>query len=483
MVKQLLIGGFCFVLGLSLGITWVTYSMLHLLPDTTVPIKPQNNVNVRQQPNMAETLNKERKNHHGDNSNVDKAIDYSNFKEALNEMYGNPDDNAFNDGWVLETPSDGLDGKADYPMKPIWNSSGLNSSSVSLSSPWNSKCVDSRTEEDKPQPEGNALNILVFTRYRSGSTFFSELFARNPNILYLFEPFKPHPSRKEWTKEELAKNMTEMLRGIFNCSFNNSNINYEARDQHISQEDFLYACQDFSKKAIKLIRGKNLADVISFLFNNQEKENDKNKENNKLLYLVRDPRGVISSRLMVEQKYYKINNTANFLNNSGEYVMNNARMICDDYRDNIKFLKHVLNSSFCSVLHHSLRMVRYEDVARKPIQYMDKVYSFLGLPPSKMVEKWINSLPKADKHQKDLFSTDRNSASTVERWRKYLPYSAVRSIETVCWEVMQELGYKMADNENLYSNEFHSLIDGTGVPRDICILRGASRIRCLRIWM
>ena len=89
-------------------------------------------------------------------------------------------------------------------------------------------------------------------------------------------------------------------------------------------------------------------------------------------------------------------------------------------------------------------LVRYEDLARSPLQKTREIYEFLGLTMDKNVADWIqnNTRGSSDLSAKHKYGTVRDSAANAESWRLKLPYDMVDYTQTVCQHTLQELGYK-----------------------------------------
>ena len=98
-------------------------------------------------------------------------------------------------------------------------------------------------------------------------------------------------------------------------------------------------------KAIKIHRLPSLS-ILSSLLNQSE-------HNNYLLYTVRDPRGVVSSRF----KLYNLK-----LEGHEDVIYEDAKALCDSYLDNVRYLRTVLRHG-CSHVTSRIRVLRYEDVA------------------------------------------------------------------------------------------------------------------------
>ncbi|KAF6033248.1 hypothetical protein EB796_008442 [Bugula neritina] len=164
-------------------------------------------------------------------------------------------------------------------------------------------------------PPKNQKKVLLVTYMRSGSTFTSEFFKGYPNSYYLFEPLRGLIPTKTRTHEELSVNgnlegrSTDLLADLLRCELDKApltSIAFSIRKMN----DFLKACSVVEHEsrlscmqahsssclssdmiAIKVIRAK-------LQWTRQLLENEKYQlENLKIVYLIRDPRAIINSRL------------------------------------------------------------------------------------------------------------------------------------------------------------------------------------------
>lgn len=158
----------------------------------------------------------------------------------------------------------------------------------------------------------NARKLIIYTRYRSGSSFTSEFFGQHPYVFFTFEPLIFLGQDPKW-------DLDGYLGRILNCSFTDILNELGKRQGESDMVDFWLRrvfCYDFYKKpafegncymedmvasmqeicsghpyvVTKIIRLSSLRSLVGLM-----------KEGFKVLHLVRDPRGIINSRLQVEE--------------------------------------------------------------------------------------------------------------------------------------------------------------------------------------
>lgn len=67
-------------------------------------------------------------------------------------------------------------------------------------------------------------------------------------------------------------------------------------------------------------------------------------------------------------------------------------------------------------------MVRYEDVALRPLQKAQEMYRFAGIPLTPQVEDWIQKNTQAA--HDGILPTQKNSSNSLRKWRFSMP---------LCW--------------------------------------------------
>ena len=105
--------------------------------------------------------------------------------------------------------------------------------------------------------------------------------------------------------------------------------------------------------------------------------------------------------------------------------------------------------------------VRYEDIARFPVQKARELYSFLGMVLDQSVEDWIlnNTRGSSDLSSRHKFTTVRDSAANAENWRVKLSFDMVVYTQTVCQPLLDILGYKKVFHPKELRNFSHSLVE------------------------
>jgi len=277
--------------------------------------------------------------------------------------------------------------------------------------------------KNKPLP----TPLLIITYYRAGSSFFSQIFNQHPDVFYQFEPIFPygrdcetHIQDKIRTLEKLTrcsfsdslnwshKYKTEKLRNSNEFSYNDKAcISYGAcfrtNSKSLCSEELcpqpsgqvgklpcgycgqlnLYktgeVCRRKKVHAIKIIRICEVKWLLELIKKNSEL---------KIIHLVRDPRGLLSSRLKLHAK-------------DGDFdAMKNITEECKNQVKSHEFsveLQKVQEGAKEDFEQENLRKffrnnyleVRYEDTAIDPKGVANDILDFIGLESHENVDKWI----------------------------------------------------------------------------------------------
>ncbi|CAH1781663.1 unnamed protein product [Owenia fusiformis] len=154
-----------------------------------------------------------------------------------------------------------------------------------------------------------------------------------------------------------------------------------------------------------------------------------------LLFLVRDPRGLLNSRNN-ESPAYKHSS----LNSKSE----DMDTTCKSMLQNLKFIQsyQVTNNK------PRLLLIKYEDFSENPLMQSQKLYADLGLILPNEVKTWIrNNTNSEDKHNKlgmqYIYGTKKNSKIVHQRWKKQLRLPELRMVQklTTCAKLMKALNY------------------------------------------
>lgn len=341
--------------------------------------------------------------------------------------------------------------------------------------------------------------------HRSGSSLVGEIFNNHPDVLYFFEPmvlfpefqhndFIPWRVRKLRNADVVLKRSAELLTQMHKCNWKqiaDFNRNYvknrwrtwpsfigrsralaaEAHcDRPVDNERIKFCqpqitsinekrlnaiCEQKSSHVIKTVR-LHVTDLLPIL---------KHGFKVKIIYLVRDPRGVIGSR-----QGLGIRATAS----------NQVRDICNDMQTN---WDHAKAANLPSDV---LKVMRYEDFVADIKGQSKKMLEFVGLDFHPRVEKFIRdtAFGRQGNNKEGGFTTFRkNPSAHIYGWKKKLSPNEVYVIEKYCSSYIEAIGFtnttKIRENIKLIdSNEWMKWNDC--VRPDRKSMKGFTRKECER---
>ncbi|XP_057704984.1 carbohydrate sulfotransferase 3a [Corythoichthys intestinalis] len=352
-----------------------------------------------------------------------------------------------------------------------------------------------RTEEqhEKELQNGRRKHILLMATTRSGSSFVGQFFNQHgENMFYLFEPLW-HVERMMMNKSAETNNSSllptiyrDVLKGLFLCDFSplekfispppQNHVTSELFRRHSSSslceeqvctpviKDVYerYGCKNrlcgplnltlasqlcLSKKhqAIKTVRVQKWQTLQPLL--------EDPRLDMKIIQLVRDPRAILASRILAFPKYQTWND---FVHDG--HPPENYKEVLQGNCDNIRWAAEV-GLSQPDWLRRRYMLVRYEDIARFPMQKAEEMYRFTGIPFSPQVREWILRNTHTTQGKDDLFSTQRNSSEQAEKWRYNLPFTLAQLVQRLCGPTMKLFGYKFVNNAKMLVNKSISLCE------------------------
>ena len=139
----------------------------------------------------------------------------------------------------------------------------------------------------------------------------------------------------------------------------------------------------------------------------------------KVIYLIRDPRGTLSSRA----KSWGCTNRDCI----------DAGQLCRDLSDDINAFD-ILSKQYPD----RLLSVKYETLARIPLSAYKQIFTFAELSFPPLIANTI--LNHTSVNQGDAFSTFRRSED-VDRWKTTLNKTRIAQIQTACRTLLNRLGY------------------------------------------
>ncbi|XP_045121523.1 carbohydrate sulfotransferase 4-like isoform X2 [Portunus trituberculatus] len=291
---------------------------------------------------------------------------------------------------------------------------------------------------DTPRPE--PLQVVIVTTWRSGSTFMEELLNSHPAVFNQYEPLTFFGLRQIRTGQDSLK-AQRVIHELMSCK-------YEGQDEYLrsahevrelltrnklvwkvcNSEDwgdalcfndsFLsQACHLFPWRTMKLVRLR-LRFVRPLL---QDPE-----LNVRVVYLVRDPRGVINSRTDTV-KWCK---TAD---------CNDPSLLCSDMDEDLKTAAE-LHRDFPERFY----LLRYEDMSLNPVNKTRELLSHLTLDFDPHMEEFLAS--HTTKNYDKPWSTSRESKKRVTYWASKLKPDKLNEVQKACGSVMAKFGYLTIDS-------------------------------------
>ncbi|OWF42836.1 Carbohydrate sulfotransferase 5 [Mizuhopecten yessoensis] len=142
----------------------------------------------------------------------------------------------------------------------------------------------------------------------------------------------------------------------------------------------------------------------------------------KVIHVVRDPRGVMNSRVKVK--------LSNWINLDTEVTD-----LCSRMTNNIEMAAQ-MNENY-------VKQIVYELVAEHPIGMAEELYKFAGLELSPMARKGVYRLSHYSPLARDCdwCTKKSNSTKTSLLWRSQLDLEHARTIDSHCLELYRAMGY------------------------------------------
>ncbi|KAJ8337001.1 hypothetical protein SKAU_G00382210 [Synaphobranchus kaupii] len=215
------------------------------------------------------------------------------------------------------------------------------------------------------------------------------------------------------------------------------------------------SCRERRHMAIKIVRVPEINDLRALV--------EDPRLNLKIIQLVRDPRGILSSRIETFRDTYRLWRIWRATGRKPYNLdLSQLTVVCEDFLSSVS-----MGLSQPHWLKGKYMLVRYEDLARNPLQKTKEIYDYLGMSMDKNVVQWIqtNTRGSNELSAKHKYGTVRDSAANAESWRLKLSYDMVDYTQTVCQQILHQLGYKAVSSPEELKNMSLTLVqDRTFVP-------------------
>ncbi|KAH7973509.1 hypothetical protein HPB49_001826 [Dermacentor silvarum] len=293
--------------------------------------------------------------------------------------------------------------------------------------------------------------ILLLAYFRSGSSFLGGLLSSANNMTFFsYEPLSLL-SAAERLGPLTAPRGLEILANHLTCQFPRMS-DYLAvapkRWNHYAPNAFLMrlcgrkvkvclnpefmadVCRRSPVQVVKVTR-LSVVQVLQWL-----QLNAPLRGNLKVVYLVRDPRGMISSR-----------NVMSWCRRSAVCIK--AKNLCREMNEDLDAFEELRE-----LLPEATVRLRYEDIAKRPVKESMALFRALGLEFSAGVTDFLrtHTVVNDTKALQNPYSTVRRSSAAAFMWTKKLNWDRVKEVQTVCAPVLKRLGYKVFRNQEELKN-------------------------------
>ncbi|XP_051555176.1 carbohydrate sulfotransferase 2-like [Myxocyprinus asiaticus] len=334
--------------------------------------------------------------------------------------------------------------------------------------------------------------VYVLTTWRSGSSFFGELFNQNPDVFFLYEPMW-HIWQKLYPGDAVSLQgaARDMLSSLYRCDFSVFQLYNSPGGKNITSLGLFGAtlnkvicsypiCSSYRKDVVGMvddkvckkcppqslqvleeeclkyntivIKGVRILD-ISVLAPLMEDPS----LNLKVIHLVRDPRAVANSRIksrhglirenlqVVRSRDPKLrrvpfvdpNHKVNKKDGADYHSIGAMEVICERTSRTLKTALHPP-----TWFKGKYMTVRYEDLVENPVKTVRNVYRFVNLSANHDIEAFATNMTTGSSaSSKPFIVSSRNATQAASAWRTVLNYQQIRQVEEYCQHAMSLLGY------------------------------------------
>ncbi|KAK6183091.1 hypothetical protein SNE40_010637 [Patella caerulea] len=331
------------------------------------------------------------------------------------------------------------------------------------------------TQIDETQTRKDRKKVILVAYPRSGSTFTADVIRANDDVLFIFEPLfptlkehigKPFLVAEKTVYKRLKTNMTtykeevkKVMKSFLNCDSSLLDLPlYVLKNEFlkIREDTFpLFECvrnitkpnqtliEHCVEKFIKLCEQRKVILVKTIRYPSEILYNQmKNDPNLYVVYLVRDPRGIISSQM------------THFHNSQWETIGRTSKEICSLMENDIQIMEDLHD-----LYPDRVKLIRYESLATNPLGGATDIYKFLKLDLTKNAINVIKLQTASNITSCNVSCTlRRNSKNVPYQWRVNANFTYIQNIDRSCGNVYAKMCYVPVKNSNHLKDLSISLI-------------------------
>ena len=200
-------------------------------------------------------------------------------------------------------------------------------------------------------------------------------------------------------------------------------INSKVHCPNLTETEIYDDCSSSSARVAKTIRICTIEEIV---------KRSSTFKDLKILYLVRDPRGIANSRM-------------NSMGRTENEVISN---LCDRFYENLFFLSK-LSDQRDKNLNNRIKIIRYEDLATLSFNEAKRILNYYQLYDKQTEQEiisWLNLNTRWKTHD-NSYSTRKDPLESAFSWKEKLSVSQIRRIQDPslnknCSVVMKMLGYR-----------------------------------------
>ncbi|CAL1603399.1 unnamed protein product [Knipowitschia caucasica] len=337
-------------------------------------------------------------------------------------------------------------------------------------------------------------HVLILTSTRCGSSFLGELLNQHPDVFYLLEPLyhiqDSLTGNSNFIREVIAGASRDLLWSLFQCDLHAlERYLRPPPSNHMVDSLFFWGssralcrtpvCKPTNPdkwaegqcgqcSPINLTRAGEFCSTRSHVayktvrivvVDNLRPLLEDPRLNIKVIQLVRDPRGILNSRIDIFSGWYKAWHTWKTTGQRPESLDIHPPQFNSTCEELYGSVTTALSKP--EWLRDRYMLLRYEDLARFPHQKTKEIYDFVGLNMTSSVEKWISDHTGSSIDSKNKPSTKQDSAAIASSWRRKLPIDIVKQAQKECHHYMRLLGYRQVQTQEDLLNMNISLVEDT----------------------
>ncbi|KAK8753780.1 hypothetical protein OTU49_001563 [Cherax quadricarinatus] len=289
------------------------------------------------------------------------------------------------------------------------------------------------SEQHSKVPPTPPVRLVVSSTWRSGSTLLAEVLAAHPGVYYHYEPLMSYGLQQLSSTHTSKGEILQVLQGLLQCDYSSAEeylefafTNHEVfvrntrlwsmcsampRSKCYNPDTLARLCSLFPVHVMKVVRAR--LELLASLLRDPRV---------RLVWLVRDPRAVMSSR-------------KNSVTWCQTRACSDAGYLCSDLEEDFNTYL-VLKENFPG----RVMLLRYEDLARKPYEKSREILHFAGLTFHREVQDYLDDHLTSD--EDEPWSTRHDPMTRVARWMKVMHFEDVVTTQYQCHSVMKNLGYR-----------------------------------------